>query len=455
MKRVVVIFIILLVVGAVAVTSWWYTSQNPRVWSFLQGEFEKAVNELGLESEEVTQGLVASGFVEAEVASVTTEQGGRVVAIHAGEGDHVSEGQVLVELDDSFMLAQVEVAEAELAVAEAMLALVRAGAREESLLHAQAQVAQAEAVRDAASLAWADAQMMLDSPQDLDLAITAAQAQLNVLGHQTVQAEALANSAQVGRSLSEEIVSRLEAVSQFLPPSTLSSARYEQALATYQSWAAWTGVEQSEAALLGAERYLAELYRQRANPLGLQAQLNAAKAQYEVASAAVELAQAQVEGLRIGATQEQVAAAHAQAEVARSALAALQVHRGNLSLKAPISGWVLERPLHVGEVAMPGAPLLTLANLGDVSLTVYVPENQVGNVQLGQPVSVTVDAYPGRVFTGTVTFVSGQAEFTPKNIQTKEERVSMVFAVKIELPNPDHALKPGMPADAVLSETGW
>ena len=103
---------------------------------------------------------------------------------------------------------------------------------------------------------------------------------------------------------------------------------------------------------------------------------------------------------------------------------------------------------------MPGAPLLTIADLGAVSLTIYVPEDQLGKVQLGQPVSVTVDAYPDRVFKGKVTFVSGQAEFTPKNVQTKEERVSMVFAVKVALPNPDHALKPGMPADAVLSETG-
>ncbi|NIV37073.1 MAG: HlyD family efflux transporter periplasmic adaptor subunit [Anaerolineae bacterium] len=212
-------------------------------------------------------------------------------------------------------------------------------------------------------------------------------------------------------------------------------------------------MEQSEAALLGAEQYLAELYRQRANPLDLQAQVNAAKAQYEVASAAVALAHAQVEGLKMGATQEQVAAADAQVEVARSALAALQVHLDRLSLKAPISGLILERLLHVGEVAMPGASLLTLADLGDVSLTIYVPEDQVGKVQLGQPVSVTVDAYPGRVFTGEVAFISSQAEFTPKNVQTKEERVSMVFAVKVELPNPDLALKPGMPADAILSET--
>ncbi len=452
MKRAIVVVAILLVVGAVAVGGWWYMSRNPDVWSAAVREFERAVDELGLKSEGEIQGLVASGFVEADVVSVTTEQGGRVVALDASEGDYVSKGEVLVELDDSLLLAQMEVAKAELTVAEVMLAMVQAGVREERLRHAEAQVAQAQAVRDAAGVAWADAQAMLESPQDLDLAITAAQAQLDVLSYQVEQAVALANSAEIGRSLSDEIVSKLEEVAQYLPPGELSSAHREQALVTYRSWAAWTGVDQAEAALSGAEQYLAELRQQRANPLGLQAQVNAAKAQYEVSTAALELARAHVEGLKIGATKEQVAAADAQVKVARSALAALDVQLEKLSLTAPISGLVLERSAHVGEVAMPGVPLLTIADLGNVTLTIYVPEDRVGKVQLGQPVSVTVDAYPYRVFTGTVAFVSSQAEFTPKNVQTKEERVSMVFAVKVELANPDHALKPGMPADALVPE---
>ena len=133
-------------------------------------------------------------------------------------------------------------------------------------------------------------------------------------------------------------------------------------------------------------------------------------------------------------------------------MAALEVQLEKLSLEAPLSGLVLERSAHVGEVAVPGVPLLTIADLGNVTLTIYVPEDQVGKVQLRQPVSVTVDAYPDRVFKGTVAFISSQAEFTPNNVQTQEERVSMVFAVKVELSNPDHALKPGMPADAVVPE---
>lgn len=452
MKRIAVVVVVVLVVAGAAAGGWWYVSQHPNVWSTVRDEFAKAVDELGLRSQPQVQGLVASGFIEADQVSVTTDIGGRIVALHAGEGDEVRAEEVLVELDDSLLRAQVDIAEADLAAAEAALALVRAGARQETLAYAEAQVAQAEAAQDAARVAWTDAQAILQNPQELNLAITSARSQLDVLDHRAEQAEALANAAQEQRNLADEVVSMLEDVAPFLPPNALHSARYEQALATYQSWAAWTGAEQAETALTGAGRYLTELQRQEANPLDLQAQVDAAKAQYEVASAAVEVARAQVEGLKLGATPEQIAAAEAQVAVARSALAAVRVQLEKLTLKAPISGLVLERPVHVGEVAVPGSPLLTLADLGKSTLTIYVPEGQLGKVQLGQPVSVTVDAYPERVFPGTVDFISSQAEFTPKNVQTQAERVNMVFAVKVRLPNQDHALKPGMPADAALPE---
>ncbi len=115
----------------------------------------------------------------------------------------------------------------------------------------------------------------------------------------------------------------------------------------------------------------------------------------------------------------------------------------------PVSGVVVERLLQVGELAAPGAPLFTLADLDEVTLKVYVPEADLGKVAVGQAVQVTVDAYD-ETFTGQVSTIASQAEFTPSNVQTQAERVHMVFAVKIRLANPDHLLKPGMPADAVF-----
>jgi multidrug efflux pump subunit AcrA (membrane-fusion protein) len=507
MKRAIVILIIVVLVGGALGGGWWYVNEHPEWWFWLQDEFERTVAELGLEAEEGPAGLVASGFIEADEASVTTELGGRIVALYADEGDGVLADELLVRLDDSLLLAQIEQAKADLGVAVANLTQIQAGVQQETLDHALALLEQAKVAEEAARVGWEDAQAMLDNPQDIELALLAARVELGVLDLQERQAQALAKSAQAGRDFADEAVRLLEefepidewvAVGSYslsnlpayiplppdvkdgkyrigkykiviedgvatlyvrvkfdIPPNMLDDARYEQAAATYQSWTAWTGLAQAQVSRGGAEDYLAELVAQRSNPLVLQAQANAAESQYRIASAAVELAQAQVDGLKLGATSEQIAAVEAQVEIARAALEALEVHVDKLMLKAPISGLVLERPVHVGEVALPGAPLMTLADLNRVTLTIYVAEDRLGQVQIGQPVSVTVDAYPNRTFPGTVSFIASQAEFTPKNVQTREERVNMVFAVKVKLPNPDHALKPGMPADALLAEPGY
>lgn len=467
MKRAIVLLVILVVIAGGVVGGWWYTRQHPEWWYGLRSEFDKAVDELGLRPAEEPVGLLASGFIEAEEASVTSELAARIVALHADEGDEVQEGAVLVQLDDSLLLAQVERARADLMVAEANLAQLEAGTRQETLAYALALLEQAGAAQDAARVAWEDAQIILEEPQELELKLTEARVQLGVLEAQERQAEALADSAQAARDLSDEVVAQLEdfpitveipvAPGQIirkeinLPPDALPEARHSQAVATYESWQAWTGYEQAEVARAGAESYLTELMHQRSDPLTLQAQVDAARAQYEIATAGVGVAQATLDGLEIGATPEQIAAGAAQVEMARAALDVLEAQSDKFTLRGPISGLVLERPAQVGEVALPGAALMTLADLGNVTLTLYVPEDRLGMVQLGQPVSVTVDAYPGRTFKGSVTFIATQAEFTPKNVQTRQERVNMVFAVKVELPNPDHALKPGMPADAVIS----
>ena len=94
--------------------------------------------------------------------------------------------------------------------------------------------------------------------------------------------------------------------------------------------------------------------------------------------------------------------------------------------------------------------MLTVTNLDTVTLTIYVPETQIGQIKIGEAIPVAVDSFPGKTFTGTVIFINTQAEFTPRNVQTKSERVNTVFAVKLQLANPDFDLKPGMPADATL-----
>ncbi len=122
----------------------------------------------------------------------------------------------------------------------------------------------------------------------------------------------------------------------------------------------------------------------------------------------------------------------------------------NAVIASPIDGVVLARNLEVGEVAFPGAAIMTVGDLEDAWIKIYVSEEKMGLVKPGQKATITVDSYPGKQFGGKVVTISNRAEFTPKTIQTKEERVKLMYAVKIKIPNQDLLLKPGMPADAVI-----
>ncbi len=122
----------------------------------------------------------------------------------------------------------------------------------------------------------------------------------------------------------------------------------------------------------------------------------------------------------------------------------------NATITAPISGTIVLKTIEIGELVNPGMTIVTIADLSKVTLKVYLLEREVGRVKLGQPAFVSVDSYPREKFEGKITYISPQAEFTPKNIQTREERVTQVFAVKVEIPNPEEKLKPGLPADAEI-----
>jgi HlyD family secretion protein len=117
---------------------------------------------------------------------------------------------------------------------------------------------------------------------------------------------------------------------------------------------------------------------------------------------------------------------------------------------SPLNGIVVKKYFEVGETVVPMSSLLKISDLTNVELYIYVTELELGKIKLGQKAEVTVDAFKDKKFEGKVTYISPEAEFTPKNIQTKDERTKLVFAVKIEIPNPDFELKSGMPADATI-----
>lgn len=120
-------------------------------------------------------------------------------------------------------------------------------------------------------------------------------------------------------------------------------------------------------------------------------------------------------------------------------------------IRSPIDGVVLLRAAEPGEIISAGGSLLVIANLDEMNLTIYIPEDQYGKIYLGQEYPITVDSFPDRVFMGKVTHISDKAEFTPQNVRTVEGRKSTVYAVRLTVPNPDHDLKPGMPADVTLN----
>jgi multidrug resistance efflux pump len=349
-------------------------------------------------------------------------------------GDGAQAGDVLIRLDDALLQSQRLEAEAGLATARANLDLVLAGARPEEVAAAQAALRQATAGRDGALQAVIHAREVISNPLALDAEIDAARAQVRLAEQGVEMAEADLAETQ----LKYKVYTK--------------DAKGGDTVRTWdlQLQASQAALAQAEAELEGARQYLNAQLAIRADPLTLEAELHGAEVQLKLAEAQVAAAQAALDELEAGPTQEQVAMAEAQVRQAEAAVRLVDAQIGQLTLVTPMEGIVTSRSGHAGETATAGMPLLTVANLDEVTLVIYIAETRIGQVRLGQEVEVQVDSFPERVFLGEVASIAGEAEFTPRNVQTQEERVNLVFAVKVRISNPDHALKPGMPADATI-----
>jgi HlyD family secretion protein len=151
-----------------------------------------------------------------------------------------------------------------------------------------------------------------------------------------------------------------------------------------------------------------------------------------------------------GTRKEQIAIDRANVRTARQALELSRIRLGYTVLPAPVSGVVQVRQAELGEVMAPGTPVVTIADLDHLWLRGYIAETDLGRVRLSQSATVTTDTYPGKAYKGRVSFIASTAEFTPKSVETHKERVTLVYRIKIDLDNPNHELKPGMPADAAI-----
>jgi len=375
--------------------------------------------------------LTASGTIRADEVRIASELGGRIVKVQAEVGAEVEAGEVLIVLDATPLLAKLAEAEAAVATARSELAVVKAGPRVEEIAAAQAALALAEAQRGGALAAWENAKEASENPQELDAQISDARTRV-AMAAQSVE-------------LAEAELARERLVRDQKPEGSL-----ERDLADLQVQA----VEESLAAAVADEKtaqtMLDWLWLIRSEPLSLIAQANAAEGQYRAAEAGVAVAQARQDDLLDGPTPEGIAVAESAVRQAQAMADVLRVQQAKSMLTSPVDGVVLDQALRTGEVAAPATTILTLADLSEVMLIVYVPENRIGQVRLGQAVQVTVDSFPGQVFTGQVRHIGDEPEFTPRNVATKEERLNTFYAVDVRLPNAEGLLKPGMPADATF-----
>lgn len=458
--KIVSLVIGLLVVGVLG-GGYGYFNRNPDAFTQLQLQ-------LGLSGWAEAQGVSSvSGFIEAEDVSVAAETSGRITRITVDEGDFVPAGQVLVELDTALLDADGRQAEAEIATVTANLVKVKAGVRAEEIAKAEAAVVVAEANVAAAYTHWQDAITLRDNPQELDRQIDAARTALKLAELKIAYAAPLKDAGEALWELRKQQWDKTQEGQDWsvkLPGGDKISGHYDFPEGAKQDtgvawnyagadmWAAWVDLNSAVAERDDTETGLNDLLRLRNDPQEAQLKVAQAEAAYNTALAEVEVTKARLEILKAGPRAEQVAVAQTQVEQAEAALTALQVQREKHTLAAPLSGWVVERVAHEGEMAVPGKPLLTLADLTNLTLTVYVPEPDIGLISIGQKVQMFVDSFPGEPFTGRVTYISDEAQFTPKNVQTKEERAKTVFAVKIKLENDDQRLKPGMPAGAIFAE---
>lgn len=348
-----------------------------------------------------TEPLKVSGFIEAHEIRLGSRVGGRVSAVLVDEGDEVKAGQVLVELEPFDLLGREAEARANLAAREAEHARLANGYRPEEIAQAKARVEQLSA----------DYQRLVTGPRQAE--IDAARAHLEV--------------AQARLRLAESVHRR---TSDLFQTKTISADEMDRAIEELEA------ARGSNVASTKELQLLEEGTRQE--------EIAAAKAKLDEARAALEM-------LEKGFRQEEIAQAKAAADAAAAALDVIVEQKKELRIVAPLDGVIESLELQPGDLTAPGGPVMSMIQAGELWVRAYLPERL--HLELGQHVPVTVDAFPDP-FDAEVTFIARQAEFTPSNVQTPEERSKQVFRIKVTLREGLDRLRPGMSADVWLEPRG-
>lgn len=433
------------------------------------------------------KGLVqVNGRMEGDVIVVSSKYNGKIAQLLAREGDSVSQGQMVVSLIDPETQDRLKQAQENLdsVIAQSRAAGQNVGLTSETggssieqargqVLQAQGDIENAQASASSAGANVKNAQAAVRSASvsvlqaqeavkrysaDVDTAKANLQSSQKMVVAAQSQAKLSATNAQRFTNLAQEGVVTERQRDEYVTAAAKDQAELQSAIANASSAKAQVSSKQSD--LQNARNQVAA---SQANLQRAQAQLAAARHDQSAANARVITAigrKSQAEGIlkqalaspiQVAISKSNHASSSYQVKQAQAAVAEQQSILNNMSVISPITGMVVTRIRDNGEVVTAGSPILEVVDLDKLYLKAYVPENQIGKVRLGLPARIYVDSYPNEPFDATVRYIASQAEFTPKEVQTPDERVKLVYAVKLYLnKNPGHRLTPGMPADAII-----
>ncbi|MCG3180913.1 MAG: hypothetical protein BIFFINMI_03277 [Phycisphaerae bacterium] len=342
--------------------------------------------------------IVLSGNIEVDDVELSFRIAGRVDRRLVDEGEAVKALQPVALLDRHDQEQAVAMRQADLDAAAGALAELEAGSRPQEIAAAKAAVGEAQA-----ALAALQAGSRPQEKAAAHAAIDQAKASLEQ------------------RQIEYDRLTRLQA---------------DGKTTTIEFTAGKTALEAAKAALVQAQQQAALVDE------------GPRKEDIDRAQAALARAQANHDLVLAGPRKEDIDQAKARVQAAQAARAMAQLQLDYTTLASPIDGIVLSKSVESGEFVAPGTTVVTVGNMAHVYLRLYLAEGDLGRVKIGQPVRITTDSYPDRTYEGRVSFISQQAEFTPKSVQTAEQRVKLVYRIKVDAENPKMELKPGMPADA-------
>ncbi len=406
--------------------------------------------------------LLTSGTIAAKDVRISSELGGKVLEIAVREGDKVARGDVLFRIDDQLLQVQYDQAQAAVEVAQAAVSAAEAQLASTRLQYdLTVQSARFEEI-EIRNQSWLTSQL-----EEIDLPvwyfekherISALEAEVEDMErYLEIQLENLDDELQDASN--GDFIGTEKELAQLQEAFSIAAITLQQAEAANDDALVEVAQETSDAILAELESVQLEYNRLLSTTAAeniLHARAESAVARAQLANTRDQLMMIlqgeeslQVEAALAGVEQAKTAVVQAEASLAQAsaALELLEIQIEKTAVYSPMDGVVLSRNLEIGETVTPAAVVMVIGQLDEVELVVYIPETEYGNIYLEQEVSIQVDSFPGESFTGEVVYISNQAEFTPRNVQTVEGRQATVYAVRLAVPNPEGKLKPGMPAD--------